>query len=72
MKVMNKKKYALVLMAVAVVLTAVSCSYDEEPARTTDATTSYVTPKGELPTAEEKEYVQMLINEYNESIKTIK
>ena len=68
MKAMNRKKLSLALLALGL-LAAVSCTYDEQPARTTDATTSYVTPKGELPTAQEKEYVQSLIDEYNKSIK---
>lgn len=68
MKVMNRKKVSLALLALSL-LAAVSCTYDEQPARTTDATTSYVTPKGEIPTADERAYVQSLIDEYNKSIK---
>lgn len=69
MKDMNKKRIVAVVLLTIVLLLAVSCTYDEQPARTNDATTSYVTPKGELPTAQEKEYVQSLIDEYNKSIK---
>lgn len=71
---MNRKKniFAKVLCAAAVLVSAVSCSYEEEPGRTTDATTTYVTPKGDLPTQEERALVQDLVNEYNTYIKTNK
>ncbi len=71
---MNRKKhiFAKVLCAAAVLLSAVSCSYKEEPDRTTDASTTYVTPQGELPTQEERSHVQALIDEYNTYIKTHK
>ena len=65
---MNRKYLTLALLSI-LSLAAVSCSYNEEPSRTTDATTTYVTPKGELPSAEEREYVEQVIKEYNESIK---
>lgn len=71
---MNRKKHIFAPAAIitAVLMTTASCSYQEEPERTTDATTTYVTPKGELPTSEEKAYVQDLVNEYNEYIRTNK
>ncbi len=68
---MNRKRF--VLPALLLCLLAVTgCSYKEEPDRTNDATTNYVTPRGDLPSAEERAYVQALVDEYDESVKTSK
>ena len=45
------------------------CSYDELPPKTDDITTSYVLPKGEEPSDEEKAFVAAAIAEYEASIK---
>ena len=60
-------KRMIVIFAVITVLSA--CSYNELPPKTDDITTSYVLPKGELPSAEEKAAVAAAKAEYEESIK---
>lgn len=72
MKAMNKKKIILPALLLLLLSAVTGCSYKEEPDRTNDATTSYVTPKGDLPSAEERAYVQALVDEYNKSIKSSK
>lgn len=57
------------MFILAAMLVAGSCSYNELPPKTDDITTSYVLPKGELPSAEEKAAVAAAKAEYEESIK---
>lgn len=60
-------KRIIIIFAVISALSA--CSYNELPPKTDDITTSYVLPKGELPTAAEKNEVAAAKAEYEESIK---
>lgn len=60
-------KRIIIIFAVISALSA--CSYNELPPKTDDITTSYVLPKGELPTAAEKNEVAAVKAEYEESIK---
>lgn len=46
-----------------------SCSYDELPPKTDDATSNYVLPKGEVPTAAEQQEVSNIRTEYNNATK---
>lgn len=40
------------------------CTYNELPPKTSDASKSYIKPKGEIPTAEEREAVKAIKAEY--------
>ena len=60
-------KRIIIIFAVISALSA--CSYNELPPKTDDITTSYVLPKGELPTAAENNEVAAVKAEYEESIK---
>lgn len=46
-----------------------SCSYDKLPPKTKDASTKYLLPEGEVPSPEEREELQSIRKEYEESIK---
>lgn len=58
-----------IMFILAVMLVSGACSYSELPPKTDDITTSYVLPKGELPSAEEKAAVAAAKAEYEASIK---
>ena len=45
------------------------CAYDELPPKTDDITTSYVLPKGEVPTAAERAVAAAAKAEYEDAIK---
>lgn len=45
------------------------CSYNELPPKTSDASKSYIKPKGEIPTAAEREEVKAIKAEYEAAIK---
>ena len=45
------------------------CSYNELPTKTDDITTSYVLPKGELPSADEKAVANAAKQEYESALK---
>lgn len=44
------------------------CSYNELPPKTDDITTSYVLPKGVIPTPDERAFVEAVKAEYKASI----
>lgn len=57
-------------MLLTVAFAALSgCSYDELPPKTDDITTSYVLPKGTIPSAEEKAAVAAAKEEYEQFLK---
>ena len=45
------------------------CAYNELPPKTDDITTSYVLPKGEIPTSAERSAVASAKAEYENAIK---
>lgn len=45
------------------------CSYEEQPPRTADSSSTYLLPEGELPTPEESEIVNLLRDEYESAVK---
>lgn len=65
MKATNKNIYLCCAFAATLAVLA-SCSYSELPPKTDDATTTYVLPKGEVPTAAESTLANEIKNEYNE------
>lgn len=62
---MKTKQNIIAILAVALVGTCVcGCTYNELPPKTSDASKSYIKPKGEIPTAEEREVVKAIKAEY--------
>ena len=57
----------VLLLTISVAL--YGCSYNELPAKTDDITTSYVLPKGELPSADEKSLANSAKQEYDAALK---
>lgn len=55
-----------ILTIFAFVLLAAGCSYDAKPPKTTDGTSSYVLPKGEVPSEAEIQAVQDAKTEYEQ------
>ena len=58
-----------ILATIIVASSLCGCSYDELPPKTSDASKSYIKPKGEIPTAAEREEVKAIRAEYEEAIK---
>lgn len=63
----SRKVSNALLMLLAVALVS-GCTYDKLPPKTDDATSSYVTPKGELPSEAEIALVEAARAEYEQSI----
>ena len=62
---MRTKKNIFAILAVALASVSVcGCTYNELPPKTSDASKSYIKPKGEVPTAEEREIVKAAKAEY--------
>ena len=51
----TKRNIIAILVAVFVGATLCGCSYNELPPKTSDASKSYIKPKGEIPTAAERD-----------------
>jgi predicted small lipoprotein YifL len=67
---MKTERNIIAILAVAVVaLTACGCSYNELPPKTSDASKHYTKPKGEVPTAAEREEVKAIKAEYEAAIR---
>ena len=60
------KRIIYILSATALIA---GCSYNELPPKTDDITTSYVLPKGEIPTDAERETAAAAKAEYENAIK---
>lgn len=66
---MNTKRNIFAILAVVFVGTTLyGCSYNELPPKTSDASKSYIKPKGEIPTAAEREEVKAIKAEYEAAI----
>ncbi len=65
----TKRNIIAILVAVFVGTTLCGCSYNELPPKTSDASKSYIKPKGEIPTAAEREEVKAIKAEYEAAIK---
>ena len=61
-----------ILATVFVASALCGCSYNELPPKTSDASKSYIKPKGEIPTAAEREEVKAIRAEYEAAISTSK
>ena len=60
----TKRNIIAILVAVFVGATLCGCSYNELPPKTSDASKSYIKPKGEIPTAAEREELKAIRAEY--------
>lgn len=59
------KRIIAILPLIALPFLAGSCTYDEQPPRTTDSSSSYVLPKGEIPSDAEIAQIRALKEEYD-------
>lgn len=67
---MNTKRNIIAILASVIVGTTLcGCSYNELPPKTSDASKSYIKPKGEIPTTAEREEVQAIKAEYDAAVK---
>lgn len=64
----TKRNIIAILVTVFVSATFCGCSYNELPPKTSDASKSYIKPKGEIPTAAEREEVKAIKAEYEAAI----
>ncbi len=65
----TKRNIIAILASVIVGVTLCGCSYNELPPKTTDASKSYIKPKGEIPSAAEREEVKAIKAEYDAAVK---
>ena len=62
---MRTKRNIIAIFAFAFVAASLcGCTYNELPPKTSDASKSYIKPKGTVPTAEERAEVQAIKAEY--------
>lgn len=65
----TKRNIIIILAALSTGLSLCSCKYDELPPKTSDASKSYVKPKGEVPTKAETDEVKAIRAEYEAALK---
>lgn len=63
------KAVAATVALLCLVISSVSCSYNELTPKTDDRSESYQLPKGEIPSADDQLAVKAIRNEYNSAIK---
>ncbi len=69
---MRTIKNIIAILALAIAgATLCGCSYNELPPKTSDASKSYIKPKGEIPTAAEREEVKAIKAEYESAISAV-
>ncbi len=69
---MSRNKNIIAILAFAVLGVSVcSCRYNELPPKTSDASKSYIKPKGEIPTQEERDAVKAAKAEYDAAVKCV-
>lgn len=65
LSIMRTKRNIIAILATFIVgATLCGCSYNELPPKTSDASKSYIKPKGEIPTAAEREELKAIRAEY--------
>lgn len=64
---MKSKKIFHTFVVSALVAGICSCSYEEQPPKTTDSDSNYVLPAGEIPDAEEIAIVNAARMEYEDA-----
>lgn len=66
---MRTKRNIIAILATFIVgATLCGCSYNELPPKTSDASKSYIKPKGEIPTAAEREELKGIRAEYEAAV----
>ena len=68
-KINKKKKIIAILSLVCLGASLCGCKYNELPPKTSDASKSYIKPKGEVPTQTERDEVKAIKAEYEEATK---
>lgn len=69
LSIMRTKRNIIAILATFIVgATLCGCSYNELPPKTSDATKSYIKPKGEIPTAAEREELKAIRAEYEAAV----
>ena len=69
LSIMRTKRNIIAILATFIVgATLCGCSYNELPPKTSDASKSYIKPKGEIPTAAEREELKVIRAEYEAAV----
>ncbi len=70
---MRTKRNIIAILASAIICANLcGCSYNELPPKTSDASKSYIKPKGEIPTAAEREELKAIRAEYEAAVSAAK
>ena len=73
LSIMRTKRNIIAILAAFIVgATLCGCSYNELPPKTSDASKSYIKPKGEIPTAAEREELKAIRAEYEAAVSAAK
>lgn len=64
---MKAKKIIIFVSIVAMSLGISACSYEQQPPKTTDSSSNYVLPSGEIPNEEDIEIINAIRLEYSEA-----
>lgn len=64
---MKAKKIIIFVSIVAMSLGISACSYEQQPPKTTDSSSNYVLPTGEVPNADELLIVKAARKEYDDA-----
>lgn len=65
----TKRNIIAILAVTSVGLSLCGCKYNELPPKTSDASKSYIKPKGEVPSKEESDEVKAIRAEYEAAVK---
>lgn len=69
LSIMRTKRNIIAILANFIVgATLCGCSYNELPPKTSDASKSYIKPKGEIPTTAEREELKAIRAEYEAAV----
>ena len=69
LSIMRTKRNIIAILATFIVgATLCGCSYNELPPKTSDASKRYIKPKGEIPTAAEREELKAIRAEYEAAV----
>ncbi len=67
---MSTKRIIIAILAVVSLgISVCGCKYNELPPKTSDASKSYIKPKGEVPTQAERDEVKAIKAEYEAAVK---
>lgn len=73
LSIMRTKRNIIAILAAFIIgATLCGCSYNELPPKTSDASKSYIKPKGEIPTAAEREELKAIRAEYEAAVSAAK